>query len=58
ANPEKYQAGELERVQNEYQNQLQVFQKGGEKCNRCSMPIIKIKVAGRSTHLCPNCQPL
>lgn len=34
----------------------QVFRREGEPCNRCGTEIIKIKVAGRGTHLCPNCQ--
>ena len=34
----------------------QVFRRKGEPCNRCGTEIIKIKVAGRGTHLCPNCQ--
>ena len=34
----------------------QVFRRDGEPCNRCGTEIIKIKVAGRGTHLCPHCQ--
>jgi len=34
----------------------QVFRREGEPCNRCGTEIIKIKVAGRGTYLCPNCQ--
>ena len=34
----------------------QVFRREGEPCNRCGTEIIKIKVAGRGTHLCPHCQ--
>jgi len=33
-----------------------VFAKNGESCPRCGDQIIKIKVAGRGTHLCPTCQ--
>lgn len=33
-----------------------VFRRTGKPCSRCSTPIIKTKVAGRGTHLCPNCQ--
>ncbi len=33
-----------------------VFRREGEPCERCGTEIIKIKVAGRSTHLCPHCQ--
>lgn len=33
-----------------------VFRKEGTACQRCGTEIIKIKVASRGTHLCPNCQ--
>ena len=36
----------------------QVFRREHQPCPRCGAPIIKIKVAGRGTHLCPHCQPL
>ncbi len=39
-----------------FQNMLKVFNKAGEPCPRCSKEIIKIKFAGRGTHLCPKCQ--
>lgn len=34
----------------------QVFNKQGQPCPRCKTKIEKIKVAGRGTHICPNCQ--
>ncbi len=34
----------------------QVFNKKGMPCPRCHTEIIKIRVAGRGTHLCPHCQ--
>ncbi len=34
----------------------QVFRCEGKPCPRCGEKIIKIKVAGRGTHLCPHCQ--
>ncbi|MBR3176012.1 bifunctional DNA-formamidopyrimidine glycosylase/DNA-(apurinic or apyrimidinic site) lyase [Candidatus Saccharibacteria bacterium] len=34
----------------------QVFHRENQPCPRCSMKLIKIKVAGRGTHICPNCQ--
>ncbi len=34
----------------------QVFHKEGQPCPRCGTKIIKIKVAGRGTHICPHCQ--
>jgi len=33
-----------------------VFRREGEPCVRCGTEIIKIRVAGRGTHLCPKCQ--
>jgi formamidopyrimidine-DNA glycosylase len=33
-----------------------VFRREGKLCPRCSTEIIKTRVAGRGTHLCPKCQ--
>jgi formamidopyrimidine-DNA glycosylase len=33
-----------------------VFRKQGEPCPRCGTEIIKIRAAGRGTHICPKCQ--
>jgi formamidopyrimidine-DNA glycosylase len=33
-----------------------VFRRQGKPCPRCGRAIIKIRLAGRGTHLCPNCQ--
>jgi formamidopyrimidine-DNA glycosylase len=33
-----------------------VFRKEGKQCERCQSTIIKIRSAGRGTHLCPRCQ--
>ena len=35
---------------------VQVFGRQGKKCLVCGATIKKIKVAGRGTHICPNCQ--
>lgn len=35
---------------------LKVYGRGKEKCLKCSSSIIKIKIAGRGTHYCNNCQ--
>lgn len=35
-----------------------VFRREGQPCNRCGTTIEKIRVAGRGTHVCPNCQKL
>ena len=34
----------------------QVFRREGKPCPRCGHQIIKTKLAGRGTHLCPHCQ--
>lgn len=34
----------------------QIFNKTGQSCPVCGTKIIKIRVAGRGTHICPNCQ--
>ncbi|MGL5296222.1 MAG: DNA-formamidopyrimidine glycosylase [Culicoidibacterales bacterium] len=43
-------------VDGKFQNELQVHTKKGESCPRCGTIIEKIKVGGRGTYLCPNCQ--
>ncbi len=39
-----------------YQNYLNVHTKVGQKCPICSNVIEKIRVGGRGTYFCPNCQ--
>ena len=41
----------------ESQNHFTVYDREGEPCLTCGQPIIKIRVAQRGTHYCPNCQP-
>lgn len=33
-----------------------VYQRQGKPCERCKTPIAKIKLRGRGTHFCPQCQ--
>ena len=33
-----------------------VFRREGQPCPRCGTTIIKLRVAGRGTHICPHCQ--
>jgi len=33
-----------------------VFRREGEPCAECGTEIVKIRVAGRGTHICPHCQ--
>ena len=35
-----------------------VFRREGQPCERCGGEIVKTRVAGRGTHICPNCQKL
>jgi len=35
-----------------------VFRREGKACPRCGSTIIKTRVAGRGTHICPTCQKL
>lgn len=39
-----------------YMDFARVFRREGLECPRCGTIIIKFKVAGRGTHICPNCQ--
>ncbi|NLC94293.1 MAG: DNA-formamidopyrimidine glycosylase [Bacilli bacterium] len=45
-------------VTGRFQNELLVHGKVNEPCPVCQTPIIKIKVSGRGTYLCPHCQKL
>jgi formamidopyrimidine-DNA glycosylase len=40
------------------QERFRVYGREGEPCTRCGTPIDKIRVAGRGTWYCPNCQLL
>lgn len=39
-----------------FQQCLQVYRRSGEKCTVCGETIVKCRVAGRGTHICPHCQ--
>jgi GNAT superfamily N-acetyltransferase len=39
-----------------YLDQARVFGRTGEPCRVCGAQVVKIRVAGRGTHLCPVCQ--
>ncbi len=41
-----------------YMDFARVFRREGQACPRCGTEIIKIRVAGRGTHICPACQQL
>jgi formamidopyrimidine-DNA glycosylase len=40
-----------------YQMRHRVYGREGQKCFRCGAAIVRIIVAGRSSHFCPRCQP-
>lgn len=44
-------------LRGKYQTEFRVYQRSGEPCWRCQAPIAAIRLAGRSTHYCPRCQP-
>lgn len=39
------------------QEHFYVYDRDGQPCARCGQMIVKIRVAQRGTHYCPNCQP-
>ena len=41
-----------------YMTFANVFRREGQPCPRCGTIIVKTRVAGRGTHLCPHCQKL
>lgn len=48
----------LDGMTGNFQEEHQVFRKGGQPCPRCKTTIERIVVAQRGTHFCPHCQPL
>jgi len=40
----------------EFQNEFRAYGRTDESCKRCRKPISCIRLAGRSTHFCENCQ--
>ncbi len=40
-----------------FQKLHRVYDRAGQPCARCKRPLVRIVVAGRSTHFCPACQP-
>ena len=40
----------------DFQSQHKVYDREGLACRRCRNPIAKVKVNGRSTFHCPQCQ--
>ena len=46
----------LDGLKGKYQEKLKVHGKVKKPCARCKTPLIKIKVGGRGTYMCSNCQ--
>jgi formamidopyrimidine-DNA glycosylase len=43
-------------LEGEYQDALSVYGRKGEPCPKCETPIEQIRLGGRATHFCPQCQ--
>ena len=43
-------------LKGQMQNEFRAYGRTGEPCLRCRAAIVKITLAGRSTHFCPRCQ--
>jgi formamidopyrimidine-DNA glycosylase len=44
-------------LRGEYQNEFRAYGRTGQPCGRCGTAIERVRLAGRSTHYCPRCQP-
>lgn len=44
-------------LQGGFQNEFTVYGRTGEPCVKCSTAVCVTRMAGRSTHYCPRCQP-
>lgn len=45
-------------INGNYQGQAWVYGRQGQPCRQCGEGILRLKLAGRSAHFCPSCQPL
>ncbi|MFS8923603.1 DNA-formamidopyrimidine glycosylase [Synechococcus sp. B60.1] len=48
---------DLRGINGNYQGQAWVYSREGDPCRLCGTPIQRLKLAGRSAHFCPRCQP-
>lgn len=44
-------------IKGEFKRMLKVYGRKNEPCFNCGTPIVRERIAGRSTHYCPACQP-
>jgi formamidopyrimidine-DNA glycosylase len=47
----------LDGTPGQHQHRVHVFRRTGKPCPICGTRIERIKIGGRSTHFCPQCQP-
>jgi formamidopyrimidine-DNA glycosylase len=47
---------DIQGVNGNYGGVAWVYDREGEPCRKCSTPILRLKMAGRSAHFCPQCQ--
>lgn len=47
----------LQGVNGNYGGEAWVYNRKGQPCRVCGTPILRLKIAGRSSHVCPQCQP-
>jgi formamidopyrimidine-DNA glycosylase len=40
----------------EFENELKVYAREGQPCRRCRTPIQTVKISGRNSYFCPQCQ--
>ncbi len=45
-------------LEGSFQASLRVYGREGQPCWRCGRKIVRLRLAGRSSHVCPSCQPL
>jgi formamidopyrimidine-DNA glycosylase len=48
---------DLQGVNGNYGGQAWVYRRGGQPCRRCGATIQRVRLGGRSSHWCPQCQP-
>ena len=46
----------LHGVNGDYLGQAWTYGRSGEPCRACGTTIVRVKIAGRSSHFCPHCQ--
>jgi formamidopyrimidine-DNA glycosylase len=47
---------DIQGVNGNYGGVAWVYDREGQPCRQCSSPIVRLKLAGRSAHFCPECQ--